>query len=662
MRRPFKPVQRVLSVVLVAAALATVAAGCDDPRSVDWQVKHLADSNPLDRAKAIDGISQTWRALDQSGNDADKKAFKDKAIPKLAEAYTSDAVKDSTKDRKKLMDILSQAEDPRAKPAFLAAFKNYKVGETEDEVKSALRAVQKMKADPAFAGDADTGKAMLAGWNVVKWANPKSGEIGAMFGDTIGMLKITAVRGDLMAILTKPNDGSDQPATKELTASQVVAAQTLGEIGDASIVDQLIDTMFADAVTQAKRKDPQTGDELMQASPLTTGVSMVIGNSLAKIGEPVIDKLMPFVKDDKSNPKVAAVAEKFKTYVGPGQVSFDQNGKPNTSPHTYVDIATQTVANIGLPKVAEQVAGIVSNKATKDAERKPLIGLLVTLPASPTVVNAIETGFNFTDSDKLKIDIAGSCMRTMEPSLTDWLIGIAKGKKVSDDLQNAALVSAMWLAPKDKLDDVQNAFDKKTLDKKDNDQWRTMEPTQETCDPKGKFKNDEEKNLCQDDSDDPAKPHFVKWKDSTPTYKEELGLIFDVAKKCDKNAGCYFDAFKDNMVEVEKMGLTKVTATGARAGIKAQKSIWMLAAYGGEDDMVALVNFMPNANNPGFRSYIQMAIDKNLKNGSVKVADAIDNLVKTLREKGSETTNREASQLQPIANKLRARAAAGGKK
>jgi hypothetical protein len=192
MRRPFRSYASIVSVLACVSALAGAAmlSGCDDPRSLDWQVKHLSDGNPMDRSKAIEGISQQWRATDQSGKDADKKAFKDKAIAELAKAYTSDALKDSGKDRKKIMDILSQAEDPRAKPAFLHAIKNYKPGETEDEVKASVRAIMKMKADPAFAGDAETGKAMLAGLANVKWATSKSGEIGALIGDAISGLKI----------------------------------------------------------------------------------------------------------------------------------------------------------------------------------------------------------------------------------------------------------------------------------------------------------------------------------------------------------------------------------------------------------------------------------------------------------------------------------------
>ncbi|MEO7093517.1 MAG: hypothetical protein ABI175_09720 [Polyangiales bacterium] len=635
-----------MSMLACVTALGGAAAlsGCDDPRSVDWQVKHLSDSNPMDRSKAIEGISQQWRATDQSGKDADKKAFKDKAIAELAKAYTSDSLKDSGKDRKKIMDILSQAEDPRAKPAFLHAIKNYKPGETEDEVKASVRSIMKMKTDPAFAGDAETGKAMLAGLANVKWATSKSGEIGALVGDAISGLKITDAKGPLLDIVKKPNDGSDNPATKEVTAYQIVAAQILGEIGDGSIVPDLIDVMYTDAATMAKRKDATTGDEVEQASPLTTGVSMVIGSSLAKIGEPAIAPLMPYVKDDKADPKVLAVKEKFKKYISPGG-----SGKPTA----YIDIATTTIANIGLPKVAAEVAAIVKDKNTKDGDRKPLIGLLVSLPPDPVVVDAIQQGYAVSTTSKLKTDIAASAMRTMEPEMIDWLLGIARDKKSDDDLKMAALGSAQWLAPKDKIDDVTGLYDKKTLDKKDNT-WRAMEPTAEVCDPTKL--TGEKKDRCAEEAEpaDAAKPKFVMWNDVTPTYKEEMGILADVLK-CDKDAKCYFDAFKAAVAEVDKQGLTKVTQAGTRAGIRMQKAIWMLAAFGSEDDMVALVNYMPSISTPAGRSFVQMALDKN-HNSAAKVSDAIANLVKTMREKGDENANREAAQLEPIANKLRARA------
>lgn len=51
MRRPVRPFLFGASALLVVSALALV--GCDDPKSIEWQVKHLADSNPIDRSRAI---------------------------------------------------------------------------------------------------------------------------------------------------------------------------------------------------------------------------------------------------------------------------------------------------------------------------------------------------------------------------------------------------------------------------------------------------------------------------------------------------------------------------------------------------------------------------------------------------------------------------------
>lgn len=653
MRRPFRRFMFGASALLVALSLSLV--GCDDPKSLEWQVKHLTDSNPLDRSRAIEGVAQNWRTIDQSTKpgDAPRKEFLDKAIEPLAKAYTDDSLKEASKDRKKIMDILSQADDKRAKPAFVHAIKNYKVGENDDEAKAATRAVIKNKDQ--FQGDNDLGGALVAALKNVKFADRRSGELGAMFGDALSAIKATGQKMEVLAIVTSPNDGQDTVPNKELAGRQAIAAQTLGDLADASMVQQMIDSMFDHASKLAKRKDPTTGEEVEQASPLTTAVSMILGGSIAKIGEPAIAPLMPYVKDDDANAAVKAVKEKFKKYISPGG-----SGKPTA----YVDIATTTVANIGLPKVAHEIAGIVRDKKTKDADRKPLIGLLVSLPADADVQAAIKEGFANSTSDKLKTDIAASVSRLMQKDMTDWLLGVAEDKKANEDLKTAALGSAIWLAPKDKMSQVKAGYEKaKLLDKRD-PLWRVMEHSEKECDPKAK--NMPKDQQCEAHPERKGKDGksdlYVIWNDKTPKYSEELKIVQEVVDKCDQDAKCYFGEFQAAVKEVDKQGFTKVTSGGTAAGIKAQKAIWMLAIYGKEDDMVDLVKYMPNIQSPAPRSYVQMALDKNLINGSAKVADAIAKLVKSEREKGSETANREAAQLEPIANKLRARAATGGGK
>lgn len=651
MRRPLRSFVFGASALLVVSALALV--GCDDPKSIEWQVKHLSDSNPIDRSRAIEGVAQNWRTIDQSSKpgDAPRKEFLDKAVEPLAQAYTSDLLKESSKDRKKIMDILSQADDKRAKPAFVHAIKSYKPGDNDDEAKAATRAVIKNKGD--FQGDNDLGAALVTALKNVKFADRRSGELGAMFGDAISAIKATGQKNELLAIVTAPNDGQDTIPNKELSGRQAIAAQTLGDIGDASIINQMIDAMFEHASKLAKRKDPTTGEEIEQASPLTTAVSMILGGSIAKIGAPAIEPLMPYVKDQQDNPKVKEVKAKFAKYLSPGG-----SGKPTA----YVDIATTTVANIGLPKVAQEISEIVRDKKTKDADRKPLIGLLVSLPADENVQAAIKEGYANSQSDKLKMDIAASASRLMEKEMTDWLLQIADDKKANEDLKTAALGSALWLAPKDKWPSIKGAYDRAKLTPKKDPLWRVMEPSEKECDPKAKGLPKEQQ--CEAHPEKKAKDGksdlYVIWHDKTPTYGEELKLVEDVLTKCDTDAKCYFKEFQQAVKEVDKQGFTKVTTEGTAAGIRMQKAIWMVAVYGNEDDMIELVKFMPNIQAPAARSFVQMALDKNLHNGSAKVADAISKLVKSEREKGSETANREASQLEPIANKLRARAAAAG--
>jgi hypothetical protein len=651
MRRPLRSFVFGASTLVVALSLSLV--GCDDPKSLEWQVKHLTDPNPLDRGRAIEGAAQAWRNVDQSGKPEQKKEFLDKAIEPLAKAYTDDSLKEASKDRKKIMDILSQADDKRAKPAFVHAIKNYKPGDNDDEAKAATRAVVKNKDQ--FQGDNDLGAALVTGLKAVKFQDRRSGELGAMFGDAISAIKATGQKNEILAIVTAPNDGQDTVPNKELAGRQAIAAQTLGDIGDASIINEMIDAMFEHASKLAKRKDPTTGEEVEQASPLTTAVSMLLGGSIAKIGEPAIAPLMPFVKDDDANPKVKAIKEKFKKYISPGG-----SGKPTA----YVDIATTTVANIGLPKVAHEIAGIVRDKKTKDADRKPLIGLLVSLPADQDVQAAIKEGYANSTSEKLKTDIAASVSRLMQKDMTDWLFQIAEDKKANEDLKTAALGSATWLAPKDKLGALKAGFDKAKLSDKRDPLWAVWEHSEKECDPKGKGLPKEQR--CEVHPEKKGKDGksdlYVIWNDKTPKYSEELKIVEEVVNKCDQNAKCYFTEFQAAVKEVDKQGFTKVTSGGTAAGIKAQKAIWMLAIYGKEDDMVELVKYMPNIASPAPRSYVQMALDKNLTQGSAKVADAIAKLVKSEREKGSETANREAAQLEPIANKLRARAASGGKK
>ncbi len=659
-RRTARSLFRAVPLVLTLAGVSTAVGamtGCEDQKSVEWGLKHLTDANPLERGKAIEDVNQGWRNLEALADKEPTKAkkeqeFKDQVIVDLVKAYSSDALKDSAKQRKTIMELLVQFHDARAKPAFIFAIKNYKPGENDDDVKNVMRAITLMK--DTLKGDADLASALVDGLKKAKIdvTKAKTAEVPSMFGDALTSMKMTSARGELKNIVLAPNDGTQTIANQELTARQLIAAQALGELGDKEMLPDLVKAMF-DLASKVIVVKAGTADEASMASPLTTGVAMTIANSISKIGGAAIPLIMPYVRDDVSNADVKAVKEKYKTYTGPS----------GSDPNAYQKIATSVLANMGLPEVADAVAPLVANKPKVDPKNKdakpldikPLLGLLIALPTSKTSLDAIHAAYDNGDKD-IKSLIAASMMSTMDPSQEDWLLGIVANKKTEEDVRNAALNSALMLANKDSIAKVRQAYvDAKLIDKASAD-WRVQRPTDTTCDP-DKPKTKDEKCFPHPDKKaaDGKSPLNVIWVDDTPKNGEVIKVHEDLLKNCGEDAACYLKAFDDSSGIVEKMGFTKVTRDGTMAGIKLQKSAWMLAMYGKEDDMIRLLDLMPKLSLPAPRSFVQMALDRNLKNGSLKVAAAIDKLIKGERDNASETANREAAQLEPIAIKLRAR-------
>jgi hypothetical protein len=294
----------------------------------------------------------------------------------------------------------------------------------------------------------------------------------------------------------------------------------------------------------------------------------------------------------------------------------------------------------------------VKDKAVGDGVRERLVGLLASLPPDPIVLDALRAAYGAAQTPKLREEIASSLSRTMSPSMTPFLLQIASEKGVAPDVRESALASAAWVASKSDLPAVVKELGAKSLAEKDL-AWRTLVPTSASCDP-AKIKDEKKKELCSEDPEHPGKN--VMWKDMTPTKGEVLAILGKVLA-CDEDAKCYFTELKKSapIADADAVAL-KFTPPGVEAAIRAQKALWMVAAYGTEDDMIALVRLVPSINGPAARAWMQMALEKNLKAG-VRVADEIDTMVKELKAKGAETANREAAQLGPIAVKLRVRAA-----
>ena len=530
-------------------------------------------------------------------------------------------------------------KSPTTKEDFIAVFSAYGPGH-EAEVTTAVKTLLEKADQPAFHGDEALGRAVLLGLGRVNFADPKSRQLGLLFGDLLGALAPKGIAKELVAIVSRPNAGGHGVAVKQLTMLQVVVAEVLGVVGDASVVPAMVDRMFVLAATLTSRMDPTTGDERVVASSLTMAVARMLGGSLARIGAPCIPVLVPYVKADLGDPRVKAVAELFAGYVSEGG---------GARPEFYAELATIVLADVGLPELAVQLAATVKDKATKDDVRRRLLGLLVDLPPTAPVLDAIREGFAATVSPKQRVLVATSTSRTMSPAMTGWLLGIATAKGASTDLADAALGSATWLATKADFPAVTKAYGKQGLARRD-PLWTTLEATSTPCDPKT-IKDPQQKDLCDESPEGGGR---VLFKNVTPTVAEVHAQIAQVLA-CDKDAQCYLAELKKSAAVVDKMGFTRVTLVGTVAMIRAQKAFWMLATFGAEADLVVLVEFFPSIQSPALRSFGQLTLDHNLAAGT-KVAAAIEGLVKKLRTEGSEIAQREAAQLGPIARKLRTRA------
>lgn len=527
------------------------------------------------------------------------------------------------------------AKTPETKDDYVAVFGAYAPGPDDGKVAAAATALLAKAGEAPFHGDEALGRALVEGLTRVKFASSSSGEVGLLFGELLCALAPKGAAPGLVAIVNRPNPGTDTIEAKELTAQQVIAAEALGFVGDASVVPAMVDRMFVLAATLAARKDPTTGDDLVLPSRLTTAVSQLLGGALAQLGAPAIAPLLPYAKADVGHPGVKAVAKLFSGYVS-------ADGTP--APDAYADLATSVLANVGLPQVAAEVSTTLKDKVTKSVVRRRLLGLLVALPPTPAVLDAIREGYAAVDPPQ-KVLVAASAARTMSPTMTGWLLGVAGAKGVSADLADAALGSAAWLAGKGELAAVTKAYGK-GLARKDPSS-KVLVASTTPCDPKAP----KQKASCQAS---PQGDGHVLWNDVTPTFGEVHAQLAEVLA-CDKDPKCYLAELKKSAAAYDKQGFTSVTLEATLAGIRAQKAFWMLAAYGTEDDMVALVELFPSFHGPALRAFGQMTLTHCLASGS-KVAAAIESLVRRLRVESPELARREKSQLAPIAHMLRVRA------
>lgn len=602
---------------------------CAIPDSLECNLAHVTDREPLARNKAIDGVEREWKDV-EGKPPSEQKKFKDRAVDELAKAYTSELLGGSNDDQKRILQLLQQTHDARAKPAFVYAIREWKPEANAEAMKVAARAIAAMAGDPEIRGDSALGEALA---DAVAKLTSTMEEPATLLGDALAAVAAPSSKRKLLELIKLPNDGADSTATHDLTLRQKTAARALGAFGDASDLPVLIDAMF-DTGSKMTRGYPSY---TLMGSFTAQTLSRSLRSAIARIGRPAIEPLSKYALDDRSDPAVKAVAEKFKDYLTPIGVKSESE---------HAEIAAQGLSEIGLGDAAAKLDAAIRDDATTDEQRARLLAVLIELPSDAKIIDAMKVGYSKLKSPEVRDRFVGWVPRTMEPLLVDWLIDVVADKKSDDAIKLSARDAIPWLAPKEKLEAVQKAFDGKTLATRDVS-FRAREATTQPCPTYG--------NGDADCGESPLTGLDVVFKDVTPTYKEELALISEVLVACEAKGSCYLDQAKTSLAIVDKQTLGGPDGAGARAMIKLEKSLWMLAVYGSEADMLALVALAPTMVSPVARTFATLAVDRNLKTGSVKVADAIDAMLRTERGKGATDGDR-VSAFEPVAFRLRTRA------
>ena len=611
---------------------------CADPDSLGCHVAHVTDPDPAARTKAIESLVNEWTSVEKSGKTSEQKVYRDAVVPDLTTAYSSGLLQKD--DRKKVLELIVRLGDARAKSALLDTLTKYKAGE-EDVARLAVRGLANAATDPDFPRDEELGKALMKAFAEVKWDVTASAEVGNALADALAAMKIPSTRKKLVEVLELANDGQDTAPTKALTQYQVAAARALGGAGDKSVVAPMMVVMFDVGARMVSRYDSATGMMVLRAAWPTQTLAEAIADALSQIGEPAIEPLVPYALADDSNPAVSAVAAKY--------VAFVSQWGTTTNKLAYADLAARALPE--LPTVAPKLDAKVRADATTEDDRTRLLRVLVTLPLDPPVLDAVKEGFGKLKTPPAKAMVLSGVQERLDPAVTDWLVDVAKDAKQDEETKKSARLVAMWLTPKAKIETVSKLFDARTLALFD-ETYYALVPTKQPCNPD--VLTGDKLARCRED---PVTYDYVVFKDAGPTYKDDLALVTEVLA-CDALARCYRDVVEKELPEHAKVPSYKGTSDSARAGVKLQKALYMLASYAKEDDLVALARLLPK---PGTSStiagsLIPLVIDLAAKTGSDKVASELEAQVRTLREATTPNVY-QITALERLARKLRARAA-----
>jgi hypothetical protein len=447
MFRTARRIAPLLSSLLLGCAAASgavlttgVIAGCGDENDPATHVKKLDD--PATRAQAVSRLIQFYE--DKMTQDkGDRKGPQVKPLLELiVKPMTERCAAGDLDDRtnSKLIKFLADTRDPLAEPCLIKTLKDYKPDNTEEDVRSAARAVAALKMKSAAGPLMDV-------FTKIHASKPKAQSTYRDVHDAMVALQDPSWETQLINYLKRPLDTKDQNIINDEMFWQITSAELLGHMKSANAVKPLIQMLL---------------------SPIKAAGQLDAILALVKIGKPAIAATVALLRGEDKELVDYSKGEVLKAAQG------DKNAEKGAAT-AYVATAALILATIGREETAQPLIEALA-KAEDNVAKAVMARELTKVPKSAQTIKA------FQDTvDKLPIALSipnsrGGAREVLLDKAADfydagfvpWMLKSVKDMKGEEGdlapIREAALGGMMKIMKQDQISLVEAFANQKTTE------------------------------------------------------------------------------------------------------------------------------------------------------------------------------------------------------
>jgi hypothetical protein len=441
MSRSARRIAPLLRSLLFGAMTATAVmgvtgtvVGCADENDPATHVKKLSDV--ATRAPAVNRLIQFFEdAMTRDKDDRNGPTVKpllDLIVQPMTETCVAGDLDERTNS--KLIKFLSDTRDPRSEACIIKALKDYKVDSTEEDVRSAARAVKALKLKSA-AGP------LMEAFTKVRASKPKASTIYRDVSDAMEELQDPSWEAQLITYLGRPVDPKVPATVTDEMFWQITSAKILGLMKSNNAVKPLIK---------------------MVLSPYKAAGAMTSILALIKIGKPAIGPTVALLKGEDTELVEYSKVENVKAAAG------DKNAEKGAAT-AHLGAAALILATIGRDESAAPLIEALGK--ADDTSRAIIARELAKVPKTPATVKAFQEAFEKTP---VTLSIPGASQGAREillesagtfydASFVPWILKQAKDMKGEEGdlepIREASLSTAMKIATADQfklLEDLYN--------------------------------------------------------------------------------------------------------------------------------------------------------------------------------------------------------------